>query len=74
MKHHNRGLTSAVEVLGLGPVHRACVTYSLTRVILLPSTVLVTEAQLLSLPPSLSNTVSDHFFPSFDVITGMGAE
>ncbi len=48
MKHHNRGLTSAVEVLGLGPVHRACVTYSLTRVILLPSTVLVTEAQLLS--------------------------
>ncbi len=48
-EHHNRGLTSAIEVHGRGPVYRACVTYPLTRAKTLPEL----TAQLSSLPPTL---------------------
>ncbi len=30
-KYHNCGLTLVIEVLGCGPVYRACVTYLLTH-------------------------------------------
>ncbi len=49
--------------------YRACVTYTLLHVQRLCPELELLTAQLSNLPPSLFRS-----FPSYDVITGMGAE